>query len=399
MPTDSLILSCENWYSLECKRLQNDRANGQENQFSFGEALLDPYFSDVLVKSGTGLEYALHSSILRLNGFDCSMCTNNTLFSTSQNLQPLRLISNTSNTNPIKISIAIVDAGKKQTKKFHDISLSSVYMQPICDYQLLNPNTGLEAQRVHHFSSSFSCLSNGNEKDSPGTFCDIDVGLLRMKGGGLRRFPSTSHSDSHLESSQIECKNIFNFCQESMLLPMSSSNPQNDSSTANLAICNTRRPPLSPYRARSPFPFINSMDTPPSSPLTPVGVLFNLSTFLLNPILHWLYTESLLPEMDEDVCEKLINFCEAQPSLTKLVPPARTYLRLLQLKKCEYNFPNVIHFPKYSFFYIESCRKYNNGSAQHPQPSNTVPRSCYNISHASITIRDVSKWIPRMCNR
>lgn len=105
---------------------------------------------------------------------------------------------------------------------------------------------------------------------------------------------------------------------------------------SGLTVCNTRRPPLSPYRARSPSPLPSSLETPPLSPLTPIGVLYNLPTFLLSPILHWLYTESLLPDLNEDICEQLINFSESQPSLTKLVEPTRKYLKLLRLKKCKF---------------------------------------------------------------
>lgn len=328
MPTDSLVLSCENWYSVECKRFEDDRPNGQERQFSFGEALLERYFSDVLVKGCTGLEYALHSSILRLNGFDCGTCTSNTLLSTSNNLQHLQFTPNISNPNPINISIGIADDGEEQSKNLQGVNLSSVCMKPVCDFQLLAPTSELETERHHYFSSSFNYLSNGNMKDSVESVYNADKGLLRV---------CNSHSESHLGISQ-ESKNIFNFCQD-LLQPVSSSVLQS-SGTANQALCNTRRPPLSPYRLRSSSPFTNLIDAPPTSPLTPVGILFNLPSFLLNPILHWLYTESLLPELDEDDCEKLISFCEAQPSLKKLVPPTRKYLRLLRLKKCEYNFIN-----------------------------------------------------------
>ncbi|XP_017966363.1 uncharacterized protein LOC108658219 isoform X2 [Drosophila navojoa] len=319
MPTESLVLSCENWYSVECKRLQDDRPNGQERQFSFGEALLERYFSDILIKSCSGLEYALHSSILRLNGFDCSMCTSNTLLSAYQSLQPLHFTPSISNLNPNPISIGIAGAEKEQSKNSQGINLSSVYMQP--DFKFSAPTTGLEMQRFRYFSSSFNCLSNGDMRESVDTVYNTDSRLLRV---------CTSHSESHLEISQAS-KSIFDFCQDT-LQPVSSSAHQ-CSLTTNQNISNTRRPPLSTFRLRSSSPFANLIDTPPSSPLTPVGVLFNLPTFLLNPILHWLYTESLLPEMDESDCEKLINFCEAQPSLTRLVPQTRKYLRLLRLKK------------------------------------------------------------------
>ena len=55
-PSDSLILYCENWYALECKRLKEGQAAGQEKEFSFIEALNESYFSDVIIKSSDGFE-------------------------------------------------------------------------------------------------------------------------------------------------------------------------------------------------------------------------------------------------------------------------------------------------------------------------------------------------------
>ncbi|KAH8356558.1 hypothetical protein KR200_002862 [Drosophila serrata] len=349
-PTDTLVLSCENWYAVECKRLQDGQAAGQEKQLSFGEALQESYFSDVVVKSAGGMDYALHASILRLNGFDCSMCVNSAPPSATVR-PPARSCHSGPNTpNPIRISVAPALEQGEQEKCLPRLNLSPIYLQPPCDFQ--TGSLGLGAQRGHQFSSSFNCLSNGNAGDSGSDSAAVatlgKAGLLSLEcgggGGGLYRLPPTSHSDSHLETSQSHCKNIFNFCQDLMLQPASTPlNPNGGLGGSSLAVCSIRRPPLSPYRARSPSPFPSSMDTPPSSPLTPVGVLCNLPTFLLSPILHWLYTESLLPDLDEDVCEKLISFAETQPSLTKLVEPTRKYLRLMRLKKFVVNVTMDLH--------------------------------------------------------
>ncbi|ALC48732.1 CG7058 [Drosophila busckii] len=351
LPTDTLVLSCENWYAVECKRLQDGQAAGQERQFSFGEALQDAYFSDVVVMSASGMEYALHASILRLNGFDCSMCVNSGAAMTLAT--PPRKPKSNQGGSAIRISVAPVgivaaaadELEQQQQQQQHQLrprhNLSPIYLQPPCE---LSPGTittiatapgGLGGVRLHQLSSSFNCLSNGNTQDANN---GEGKGLLSVDGG-MRRFPPTSHSDSHLETTQLHCENIFNFCQDLMLQPIAS--PVHP--TVGISICSTRRPPLSPYRARSPSPFPSSMDTPPSSPLTPVGVLYNLPTFLLSPILHWLYTESLMPELDEDICEKLINFAETQPSLTKLVEPTRKYLRLMRLKKFVINVTMDLH--------------------------------------------------------
>ncbi|XP_001354378.1 uncharacterized protein [Drosophila pseudoobscura] len=348
-PTDTLVLSCENWYAVECKRLQDGQAAGQEKQLSFGEALQESYFSDVMVKSANGLEYALHASILRLNGFDCSMCVNSAPASSRQVVKsapgtgPCHSGPNTPNPNPnpIRISVAHATGDDEHQKSLPRLNLSPIYLQPPCDFQTL---AGLGAQRVHQFSSSFNCLSNGNDSEPAISAGGTGTGLLSVEcGGGMYRFPPTSHSDSHLETSQSHCKNIFNFCQDLIIQPTPSPLLPAGGLSAGLAVCSIRRPPLSPYRARSPSPFPSSMDTPPSSPLTPVGVLCNLPTFLLSPILHWLYTESMLPDLEEDVCEKLIDFAESQPSLTKLVEPTRKYLRLMKLKKFVVNVTMNLH--------------------------------------------------------
>ncbi|XP_017094820.2 uncharacterized protein [Drosophila bipectinata] len=345
-PTDTLVLSCENWYAVECKRLQDGQAAGQEKQLSFGEALQESYFSDVVVKSSGGMDYALHASILRLNGFDCSMCVNSAPSSAaaaaSGRPAPRSCHSGPNTPNPIRISVAPASSGDgdEQQKSLPRLNLSPIYLQPPCDFQTL-----AGAQRAHQFSSSFTCLSNGNAEDAEAV---NRTGLLGLEGnaGGLFRVPPTSHSDSHLETSQAHCKNIFNFCQDLVLQPTPTPTLTPllaPVSAGGLTVCGIRRPPLSPYRARSPSPFPSSMDTPPSSPLTPVGVLCNLPTFLLSPILHWLYTESLLPDLDEDVCEKLISFAETQPSLTKLMEPTRKYLRLMRLKKFVVNVTMDLH--------------------------------------------------------
>ncbi|XP_017474607.1 PREDICTED: uncharacterized protein LOC108365156 isoform X1 [Rhagoletis zephyria] len=337
-PTDTLILDCESWYTLECKRLKECHAAGQEKEFSFAEALQESYFSDVVIKSSDGFDFHAHSSVLRLNGFDCSMCVltnesmlpqpptackNHDILQPQQYQQPHKgQDSEGAGTllgasNPIKISVTLPiscsDNNDDSQKSLPRLNLSPIYLQPPCEYSNVGSNSGLIAHRSAHLSNSFNCLSSSGNNN--------DKNASNAEGGGMRRFPPTSNSDSHLET-QSHCKNIFNFCQDFLLQP-----------TEPTTVCNTRRPPLSPYRARSPSPFPSSMDTPPSSPLTPVGVLYNLPTFLLTPVLHWLYTESLMPDMDENVCEKLINFAETQPSLTKMVDPTRKYLKLIQLKK------------------------------------------------------------------
>uniref|UniRef100_A0A0A1WFP9 BTB/POZ and MATH domain-containing protein 4 n=1 Tax=Zeugodacus cucurbitae TaxID=28588 RepID=A0A0A1WFP9_ZEUCU len=285
-------------------------------------------------------KFHVHSSVLRLSGFDCSMCVQSNgsalpqqaisckthdipyqqQYQKTQKCQTGDGVSAILGaSNPIKISVTLpisnVQNHDDNQMSLPRLNISPIYLQPPTEHTSSISNSGLIANRGAHLSNSFNCLTTNNigiGYDKNGSNCEMS---------GMRRYPPTSNSDSHLET-QSHCKNIFNFCQDFLLQP-----------TETTTVCNTRRPPLSPYRVRSPSPFPSSMDTPPSSPLTPVAVLYNLPTFLLTPVLHWLYAESLMPDMDENVCEKLINFAETQPSLTKMVEPTRQYLKLIQLKK------------------------------------------------------------------
>lgn len=199
----------------------------------------------------------------------------------------------------IQITIPTNDCEPNAHKNLPKLNLSPIYLQP-------PDKSSLTTHKSNHLSSSFNCLTGDASKDY-------------FSNQHLQKKYSTSSSDSNLQTS----KNIFDFSNDLFMQPIET-------------VCNVRKPPLSPYRARSPSPFPNqnSLDTPPSSPLTPIGVLNNLPSFMLTPILNWLYTESLLPYIEEDACEKLINFAETQPSLMKMVEPCRKYLKLIRLKKC-----------------------------------------------------------------
>lgn len=72
-PADTLVLECENWYSLLCKRLKEDEAVGQEKEFTFIDALSESYFSDVIIKSSDGIDVRwlnlLFLACIKLNMF------------------------------------------------------------------------------------------------------------------------------------------------------------------------------------------------------------------------------------------------------------------------------------------------------------------------------------------
>lgn len=226
--------------------------------------------------------------------------------------------------NQIKISLTVTAAAGESEDHHLQKSLPRLNLSPI----YLHPPVEVCALGAAHRANSFNCLTATGKVDN------------NRESASMKKYPPTSLSDSHLETnSNPQPKNIFNFCNDLIL------NPNVEPSV----VCSNRRPPLSPYRARSPSPFPSSMDTPPSSPLTPVGVLYNLPSFLLSPILHWLYTESLLPDLEEDVCEKLINFSETQPSLTKMIEPCKKYLKLIRLKKCKFFLNIFISFNEIVF--------------------------------------------------
>ncbi|XP_055384849.1 uncharacterized protein LOC129614321 [Condylostylus longicornis] len=279
-PIDLLILECENWYTLHCKRLKDDQA-GQEKEFTFVNSLKDNYFCDVTIKSCDGVEYQAHSVILRLNGFDCSMCSspNSTKNCTESN--------NIDNSNKIKISVTSHSDLVTVNKNLPKFDLSPTYLQlPTNEKFLANKN---------NLSSSFNSLDISYNQKSENT-------LMHH---------ANSSSDSNLQINSNH-RTIFNFSNE---------------------VCSSRKPPLSPYKARSPSPFLVTTETPPSSPLTPVGILNDLPSFLLSPIINWLYTESLTNDLLEENCEKIINFAETQPPLIKIVEPCKKYLKLTRLKK------------------------------------------------------------------
>lgn len=235
--------------------------------------------------------------------------------------------------NQVKISITIPIVSESGTAEDHQKNFPKLNISPI---HLLPPS--LEQSGVMHkmntLSNSFNCLTaSTKESDSAQS--------------PIKKYPMSS-SDSNLQSSSS--RNIFNFSNDLFLNPIEN-------------ICSSRKPPLSPYRARSPSPFPSSLDTPPSSPLTPLGILYNLPSFMLTPILHWLYTESLMPDMDEETCEKLINFAETQPPLIKMMDPCKRYLKLIRLKNCKLSIWFKFFLKPWQHIFFSSCFRCHNGYA------------------------------------
>lgn len=202
-------------------------------------------------------------------------------------------------------------------------SSSTTSDSPKITSYLLSPNLLLSptldmfqfpSKLASNLSSSFNCLS-ASIKQSEDNLC-----MLRNP---------ISTSDSNLKSgvntNAAASKNIFNF-GDFFLNPMElHRHPVRG------------RPPLSPYRAKSPLLSHTSFETPPSSPLTPIAVLQTLPAFMLTPIFQWLYAECLPADLEEETLEKLINFSESTVPLNKMMDPCRRYLKNTRLKKCKFN--------------------------------------------------------------
>lgn len=236
-------------------------------------------------------QFEVHSAILRLNGFDCSC------LSTISNAQPTQPFSNFLSPPTIHLS----------TFNF-------------------SPNF------VNHISNSFNCLTSSRD-----SIYHLTASLSSSKNGQI------SSSDSHLNSIQDNAKeNVFNFPPVHLTTPtqhQKSMQKKNDQKH-KLRLSSSQtifKIPTSPFRVRSsPLPFMNlSLDTPltPSSPLTSVSVLFNLTKDTMVPILHWLYSESLPHHLSEVQLEGLLKLCATISPLNKMIAPCKKYLRLIKLKK------------------------------------------------------------------
>lgn len=184
---------------------------------------------------------------------------------------------------------------------------------------------------VNHISNSFNCLTSSRD-----SIYHLTAPLSSSKNVQI------SSSDSHLNNLQDNAKeNVFSFppIQAAPSQQNQTSQKKNEHkhklrlSSSQIIFKN----PSSPFRVRSsPLPFLNlSLDTPltPSSPLTSVSVLFNLTKDTLIPVLHWLYSESLPHHLNETQLEDLLKLCATIAPLNKMIGPCKKYLRLIRLKK------------------------------------------------------------------
>ncbi|KAG5684819.1 hypothetical protein PVAND_014032 [Polypedilum vanderplanki] len=294
-PLESMTLKCEGWCTLTCKRIKKDQSIGQSIQYTLLPAFEEKFFSDIVIKSCDGYSFEVHSSILRLNGFDCNSLNQSTPVSST----------------PISSSM--------QQPPSNFLSPPTIHLSTFN----FSPNF------VNHISNSFNCLA---------TTRDSNYMLAAPLNTNLKN-GQISSSDSHLNSLQENVKeNIFNFptAQVNQQQTMNKKSEHKNKlrlSSSQIIFKN----PTSPFRVRnSPLPFLNlSIDTPltPSSPLTSVSVLFNLTKDTLAPVLHWLYSESLPQHLNETQLEALLKLCATIPPLNKMSSSCKKYLRLIKLKK------------------------------------------------------------------
>lgn len=183
---------------------------------------------------------------------------------------------------------------------------------------------------VNHISNSFNCLTSSRD-----SIYHLAAPLSNSKNGQI------SSSDSHLNSLQDNSKeNVFNFPPIQVTPTQQQTAQKKNEQKHKLRLSSSQiifKNPSSPFRVRSsPLPFLNlSLDTPltPSSPLTSVSVLFNLTKDTLMPVLHWLYSESLPHHLKESQLEDLLKLCVTIAPLNKMISPCKKYLRLIKLKK------------------------------------------------------------------
>lgn len=245
---------------------------------------------------------------MRLGGFDCTSLMNSS---------PAISSSTSAISNP------------QQTSASNFLSPPTIHLSSFN----FSPNF------VNHISNSFNCLTSAAKESA----VYLTTPLTTKSGHPI----SSSDSNINLQNTD-KSSVIFDFPpiavqQQQNAQPLSQTSHQKKNEQKHkLRLSSSQilyKSPVSPFRVRSsPSPFLSlTFDTPttPSSPLTPVSVLYDLSSDILMPIFHWLYSESLPPNLNELQLENLLKICATIPPLNKMLGPCRKYLRLIRLKKGE----------------------------------------------------------------
>ncbi|XP_055546545.1 uncharacterized protein LOC129730922 [Wyeomyia smithii] len=298
-PTDRMSLKCDGWCQLVCKRVMEDQSIGQEIPFTLLSVLDDGNFCDVTLKSCDDVIYNVHSPILRLNGFDCSSMAAATTYQHIASRFETAAIGEKPHPPLMKVSsVPCAQLPKTSTQHISQraspTTTNNFLLPPALDLYNLSPKL------LNNISNSFNCLTANDS-----IFLNVPKKTY------------VSSSDSNLNSD----RNVFCF-------PVPNVTPCLDQFQRGKF-----KPPSSPFRTRSPSLFPCSLDTPPSSPLTPLTVLNNIPSKMLSTILHWLYCECLPEDLDEETCSGLITMCESTTPLSRMTEPCKNYLRNIQLKK------------------------------------------------------------------
>lgn len=381
-PDDHLSLHCDGWYTLQCSRvapadMDDTCATGSGHDAAFTLLLAlenaPELFSDCVLESRDGQTFAVHSSILRLSGFDASSCCSNDGGNGLQGhgapgvgvgaarVSPTRLGSNqglaysppkrTPSQLTAEITIAVIppltnaasdpQQQQQQQNQQQRLSTKAFLLSPKL---LISPTTidmfNLPSKLASNLSNSFNCLAA----------TPIDrLGLPRVTSLSTSPSPPASEaplstqlstSDSNLQSARCTLHNsgaagrpnIFTFSEFSAAAAAAHQQRSASLTAASRVSC---CPPLSPYRSKSPL-WSSNDSPPPLSPLTPAQVLHALDAGELAAVLHWMYAECLPGGLTEEQLVRLVRFADGVSRLGKLSEVAQSYLGLVRVKKGEF---------------------------------------------------------------
>ncbi|EAA06396.5 AGAP000233-PA [Anopheles gambiae str. PEST] len=337
-PGEQMSLRCDCWCELHCQRVKEDQSVGQEEPFTLISVLDDGNFCDVTLKSCDNAIYNVHSPILRLNGFDCSSMTAASTYqhlasrfecaeAQAQQQQVVSAATSTTAAHPPLMKVSSVPCARAVRASSTTTGPSYGRGSPamMCSVTSLDSYSLSPKLVAAHISNSFNCLMP-TDGAAGSIFLDVPKRAAHSHHHHHHHHHQTasSCSDSNLHLD----RNVFFFPD-----------------AVPAGTCRVKfKPPSSPFRARSPSPFpVATLDTPPSSPLTPLSVLNNIPAKMLATILHWLYCECLPEQLDEDTCIQLINMCESTTPLSRMSEPCKNYLRNIQLKKFVIDIINDLH--------------------------------------------------------
>lgn len=346
-----MLLHCDGWYTLQCSRvcglaLKDASGSCHDGAFTLLDALNNAadLYADCTIESADGRQFRVHSSILRLSGFDSSSCCTMSAppVDVRHHQSPTRGAAAASGAGQSADTITIAihppstpagAAAAAAAAQHHHHQLDPGRLAGSTKAFLLSPKLlisptlemfHLPSKLASNLSNSFNCLANAASASSSASSTPATARPDTSDAAGHQQLHRTqiSTSDSNLKSSVSTAAasrpNIFTFADVGVRQPR---------------VC----PPLSPYRSKSPLWSAGSAESspPPLSPLTPTQVLQALPAEDLAAVLHWLYAECLPPGLDEERLLRLIAFAEGVSRLGKMAESGQAYLGMVRLKKCE----------------------------------------------------------------